>query len=131
VLWRIGNGELDGINPKAVVLLIGTNNISAHNTSDDIVKGIAKIVDEIHAKLPESKLILLGIFPRAQPYEKTVVVVNQNLAKFDDGKKTRYLDIGPSFKLPDDMTKDWVHINSAGYQVWAETMQPLLAEMLK
>jgi lysophospholipase L1-like esterase len=132
VLWRIENGELDGIHPKVVVLMIGTNNIGVyHNAPEDILKGETKIVDEIHAKLPQSKLILLGIFPRATAYMGKVKAVNEELAKLDDGKMTRYLDIGPKFKLPDDMTKDMVHINGAGYQVWAETMQPLLEEMMK
>ncbi len=131
LLWRIENGELDGIAPMVVVLLIGTNNISGHNTAEDILKAERKIVDAIHAKLPHSKLILIGIIPRAQPYQATVEVVNKGLAKLDDGKKTRFLDVGPKFQLPEDMSKDWVHINDKGYEVWAKTMQPLLDELMK
>jgi beta-glucosidase len=131
VLWRIDNGELDGISPKVVVLLIGTNNISAHNTPDEILKGETKIVDEIHGKLPNSRLIIIGVLPRAAAYEGSVKAINTGLAKLDDGNKTRFLDVGLKFQLPDDMTKDWVHINEGGYEVWAATMQPLLDQMMK
>jgi len=130
VLWQIENGELDGISPKVAVLLIGTNNISAHNTPEDILKAECKIVDELHAKLPQSKVLVLGIFPRAMPYQKSVVAVNEGLARLDDGSKTRYLDIGPKL-VPEAFAPDAVHINVKGYQIWADAMQPLLDEMMK
>ena len=130
-LWQIENGELDGIAPRVVVLLIGTNNISMHDSGETIVKGETKIIEEIHAKLPQTKVLVLGIFPRAPNYMKTIAVVNEGLAKLDDGKKTRFLDISPKFHIPEDLTADYVHLNAKGYEVWAETMQPLLEEMMK
>jgi lysophospholipase L1-like esterase len=142
VLWRIDNGELDGISPKVVVLMIGTNNI--RTSKEKILAGVTKVVDEIHAKLPESKLLLLAIFPRgADPADKKVADmrdkitwVNEQLAKLDDGNKTRYLDLGPKFldadgKLPKDIMPDALHPNVKGYQIWADAMQPTLDQMMK
>jgi lysophospholipase L1-like esterase len=138
VLWRIENGELDGIAPKVVVLMIGTNNIGY--AAEDIVKGDKKIVEMIHKKLPDTKLLLLGIFPRGaeatNPARAKIKAVNAELAKLDDGKKTRYLDIGDKFldangNLPKEVMPDALHPNAKGYQIWADAIQPLLDEMMK
>ncbi len=142
VLWRIDNGELDGIHPKVLVLMIGTNNID--DTAAHIAAGDEKIAAEIHDKLPETKLLLLGIFPRgADPADPKIVAirakikaVNADLAHLDDGKRTRYLDIGDKFLAADgaiskDVMKDGLHPTPKGYQIWADAMQPLLDEMLK
>jgi lysophospholipase L1-like esterase len=125
-----------------VVLMIGTNNIG--DTAENIIKGDTKIVAEIHAKLPDTRLLLLGIFPRgADPknpgtasLRAKITEVNASLAKLDDGAKTRYLDIGGKFldadgALPKDIMPDALHPNAKGYQIWADAMQPLLDSMLK
>jgi lysophospholipase L1-like esterase len=142
VLWRIDHGELDGIHPKVVVLMIGTNN--SGDTAPHITRGVEKVIAEVHGKLPESKLLLLAIFPRGfDPADPKVAAlraklkaVNVELAKLDDGKQTRYLDIGDKFLadggvLPKDVMPDSLHPNAKGYQIWADAMQPLLDEMLK
>ena len=142
VLWRIENGELDGIHPKVVVLMIGTNN--SRDTAENILKGDKKIIEEIHRKLPNSKLLILGIFPRgADPKDPNVAAlraklnaVNVELAKLDDGKRTRYLDLGPKFLEPDgtlskEIMPDALHPNEKGYKIWADNMQSLLDEMMK
>jgi lysophospholipase L1-like esterase len=143
VLWRIENGELDGISPKVVVLMIGTNNINS--SADKIIAGDTKIVEEIHAKLPETKLLLLGIFPRGVDPKKSrgvaatrekISTVNAALAKLDDGAKTRYLDIGDKFLTPDgvltpEVMPDGLHPSANGYQIWADAMRPLLEEMMQ
>jgi lysophospholipase L1-like esterase len=142
VLWRIESGELDRIAPKVVVLMIGTNNIGA--PQEKILAGVTKVVAEIHENLPQSRLLLLAVFPRgADPADKGVAsmrdkikFVNEGLAKLDDGDKTRYLDIGPKFldpdgKLPKEIMPDALHPNVKGYQIWADAMQPLLDEMMK
>jgi lysophospholipase L1-like esterase len=142
VLWRIANGELDGISPKVVVLMIGTNNIGY--PADQIAAADTKIVEQIHAKLPDTKLLLLGIFPRGADPTNTgtagmrekIKTVNLALAKLDDGSKTRYLDIGDKFLTPEgalgkDIMPDALHPNAKGYQIWADAMRPLLDEMLK
>lgn len=138
VLWRIENGELEGISPKVVVLMIGTNNIGS--SVEEIVRGDKKIADEIHARLPDARLLLLGIFPRAaradDPARSKIKAVNLELARLDDGAKTRYLDIGAKFldaegNLPRAIMPDFLHPNHAGYQIWADAMGPLLDEMMK
>jgi len=144
VLWRIENGELDGIHPKVVVLMIGTNNI--YRSAEDITKGVKTIVTQIHTKLPESKLLLLGIFPRGaglnlkdgkpDAIRTKLQAVNAELAKLDDGKQTRYLEIWKQFLAEDgslskEIMPDYLHPNEKGYIIWADSMQPLLDEMLK
>jgi lysophospholipase L1-like esterase len=139
VLWRIDNGELDGIKPKVLVLMIGTNNVT-DNPAEQIAAADTKIVQEIHQKLPDTKVLLLAVFPRdAQPSSPKRVklkAVNEALAKLDDAKLTRYLDIGDKFLTPDgELTKeimpDFLHPNAKGYQIWADAMQLLLDEMMK
>jgi lysophospholipase L1-like esterase len=101
-----------------------------HYKPEDILKAECKIVDEIHGRLQQTKVLILGIFPRAMPYQNSVLAVNAGLAKLDDGGKTRYLDIGPKLGK-EAFTPDAVHINAQGYQIWADAMQPTLQEMLR
>ena len=143
VLWRIANGELDNIHPKVVVLMIGTNNY--RYTSDEIYDGVKAVIDQIHAKLPDSKLLLLAISPRGhdpttQPSTETLrdklKSVNERLAKLDDGDKTRFLDIGDKFLdangvLQPEIMADFLHPTPKGYEIWADAMQPTLDEMMK
>jgi lysophospholipase L1-like esterase len=140
VLWRIGHGELDGIKPKVTVLMIGTNN-SQDNSSPEIADAIKVIIENIHTKCPGTKILLLGIFPRQWATDKpatmeTIKKVNDIIASFDDGKTVKYLDIGPKFlgpdgKVPADIMPDFLHLNAKGYQIWAEAMEPTLAQMMK
>ncbi len=106
VLWRIQNGEIDGISPKVVVLMIGTNN-SRDNSADEIADGITTIVKTLREKLPKSKVLLLGVFPHGEtpdnPARAKLAAVNQKIAKLDDGDTVKYLDIGKRF-LNDDGT---------------------------
>lgn len=140
VLWRIENGELDGINPKVMVLMIGTNN-SGDDSADHIAEGVEKIVSEMRAKCPKSKILLLAIFPRNRPTDtpeqlERIHQVNQRIAKLDDGKSVTFLDInhvflGPDGKVPKDIMPDFLHPNEHGYQLWADAMEPTLEKMLK
>lgn len=149
VLWRIENGELDNINPRVVVFLLGTNNSGAY-TAEEIIAANTKIVRKIREKLPDTKVLVLAIFPRGpRHFDKNGVPkddgvtrmaviekVNQGMAKLDDGKNVRFLDIGSSFldpdgKIPEDIMYDQLHLTEKGYQIWADAMQPLLTEMLK
>ncbi len=141
VLWRISNGELDGVKPKVVVLMIGTNNLQPDG-ADGAVKGITKIVSVIREKCPDTKVLLLGILPRGQkaeknPYRKQVAEVNEAIAKLADEKRVFFLDFGSKYLNPDgsmikeNMTPDWLHLTQAGYQVWADAMAPKLAELMK
>src|SRR5262249_38628661 len=90
VLWRIENGELDGIEPKVIVLMIGTNN-SKSDSPDQISAAIEKIVGEMRTKCPKSRILLLAIFPRQRAGDtpeqmETIHKVNERIAKLDDGK---------------------------------------------
>ena len=146
VLWRIQNGELDGITPKVAIVMIGTNN--GHKV-EQVAEGITAIVKTIQEKSPKTRVLLLGIFPRGEKAEvkegeKTVPAkahvriaeINKIIAKLDNGKSIRYLDIGSKFTQPDgSLTKeimpDFLHLSSKGYEIWAEAITPLLNEMLK
>ena len=146
VLWRITNGELDGISPKVAVLMIGTNNSGA-NSAEEIAEGVALIVKTLREKQPHMKVLLLAVFPRAgkreQGAEKVPVAdlhpkigdVNKIIAKLDDGKMVRYLDIGPKFldtdgALAKEIMPDFLHLSEKGYQIWADAITPLLSEMI-
>lgn len=147
VLWRIANGELENIQPRVVVLMIGTNNIGPFGSgysAMEVAKANAEIVSAIHRKLPKTKVLLLGIFPRgADPKDPAtasvrakIASVNAALARLDDGEKTRYLDIGDRFLAPDgtmpkDIMRDGLHPSAKGYQIWADAMKPLLADMMR
>jgi lysophospholipase L1-like esterase len=138
VLWRITNGELEGIHPKVVVLMIGTNNANSDGP-EPIAKAIEKIVNITREKTG-AKVLLLGVFPRERAQDKnnqmeTVRGINERIAKLDDGKNVRYLDISDKFmadgKLDQSLFSDGLHPKENGYQVWADAMQPLLEEMMK
>lgn len=140
VLWRIENGELDGIDPKVIVLMIGTNN-SGSDSPDQISEGVEKIVAVMREKCPKSKILLLAIFPRNRPNDKpdvmdTIHKVNERIARLADGKTVTFLDInhvflGPDGKVPKDIMPDFLHPNEHGYQLWADAMEPTLAKMLQ
>jgi lysophospholipase L1-like esterase len=141
VLWRIMNGELDGIDPKVVILMIGTNNLGQcrDEKSEWTAAGIEKIVETIHQKLPHTKVLLLGVFPRGaknDPFRAKIAEMNKTISKLDDGKSTRFLDIGNAFldangNIPIDVMPDGLHPNAHGYDLWYAAMNPLLTEMLK
>ena len=139
VLWRLENGEVEGIHPKVAVLMIGTNNLGS-NTNDEIVAGVTKIVESLRTKLPSTKVLLLGIFPRGakadDPARGRINAINGRLAGLDDGKTVKYLDIGDKFlaadgSLPKDVMPDALHPNEKGYEIWAEAMAPTLAALMQ
>jgi lysophospholipase L1-like esterase len=145
ILWRLENGELDGINPKVVVLLAGTNNVSnasapadADARTADISRGILAIVRIIQEKAPAATIIVFGIFPRNDNMAFMPVIdkINRSLPAKADGKKIRYLNIND--KLADGngtliggmMNADKLHLTVKAYQVWADALKPILTELL-
>jgi len=143
VLWRIQNGELEGIQPKVVVLMIGTNNIGQKNPEPpaSAVAGIKAIVREIHARSPKTRVLLLGVFPRSErpdhPHRAQIKEINAEIARLDDGGKTvKFLDIGEKFLQPDgtiskEVMPDFLHLTEKGYRIWAEAIRPAVLELMK
>lgn len=139
VLWRIENGELDGIKPKVVVLMIGTNN-SGPDKPEDTAAGVTKIVKTIQAKVPTAKVLLLAIFPRGDkpnPGRAKNMEVNKTISKLADGRNVFFMDIGDKFLEPDGVTltkeimPDLLHLSPKGYQIWADAISPKLAELMR
>lgn len=131
VLWRIQNGELDGIKPKVVMLMIGTNNTGA-NSADQISEGITQIVQTLRSKTPDTKILLLAVFPRSPKAEDKVrskiATINKTIAKLDDGKHVFYRDIGERFLTKDgtltkDIMPDFLHLSEQGYNIWGEAVE--------
>jgi lysophospholipase L1-like esterase len=139
VLWRIQNGELDGIQPKVVMLMIGTNNTS-RNTAEEIAEGVTAIVKEIHKRSPSTKVLLLGIFPRGEKpnnrQRDKIKQVNAIIARLEDrGKTVRYLDLGNKFLEPDGTISrkimyDALHLTEEGYQIWADAVKGPIKELM-
>jgi lysophospholipase L1-like esterase len=139
VLWRIQNGELDGIKPKVVVLMIGTNN-TGNNSAEQIAEGVGAIVKGIHMKSKESKVLLLAVFPRNADAKAAirakVAAINKIIASLDDGgRSVKYMDIGEKFLQPDGaLTKeimyDALHLTTKGYEIWGEAIAPTVRQMM-
>jgi lysophospholipase L1-like esterase len=141
ILWRIRNGELDGVHPKVIVILAGTNNIGnqpgSNEKVDDIIAGFGAIIDTCLEKAPEAKIILTAIFPRNDNLAvlPEIQKVNEGLSKFADRKTVYYLNVNDKLAnadgvLLDGMTIDKLHPTVKGYQVWADGLRPLLTELL-
>ena len=135
VLYRLRNGEIDGISPKLVVLLIGTNN--SGNKPGDTVQGIKAVIAELRQRLPSSKILLLSILPRAEgaPNDNNMAV-NKLLPPLADDETVMHLDMNARFLNADGSLnadlfhRDLVHVSDKGYQVWWETMEPLVSATL-
>lgn len=139
VLWRFEHGQLDGLKPKAAVVMIGTNNSNGHdNTEEEILEGVTAIVNQIRQRLPETKILLFGIFPRGKTFSTQrgkLLQINEALEKLDDGKTIFYMDIGSKLiemdgSIATSMMRDALHPGERGYEIWAEAMEPKLKEWL-
>ncbi|MEO5818067.1 MAG: GDSL-type esterase/lipase family protein [Gemmatimonadaceae bacterium] len=141
MLWRIENGELDGVNPKVIVILAGANNVGKRAGTDadvaNITRGLKALLDLCRSKAPNATIILTGILPRNDNMEVVPEInrINANLARFADGKRVRYVNVNDKLAsadgvLFDGMTMDKLHPTLEGYQVWADALKPLLAEIL-
>lgn len=141
VLWRIDNGNFDGIKPKVVVLMIGTNNTGHRmDPAADTAAGIKEIIARIHAKSADTKVLLLAIFPRGEKPDDKMRVrnseINAIIKGYDDGKKVFFLDIGSKFLTADgtltkEIMPDLLHLSPKGYQIWADSIKDKLAELAK
>jgi beta-glucosidase len=144
VLWRLENGEIENINPKLAVIMIGTNNSGGDYTSEQIADGVKAIVCKLRTKLPNTKVLILAIFPRAQanvegdgkynPQWQINDNANKIIAKVANNKTIFYLDINKKFlnkkgELPRDIMADLLHPGEKGYEVWAKAMEPMIVKL--
>ena len=139
VLWRLDNGNIKGIAPKAAVIMIGTNNTGRNpNTPSEIVDGITEIISKLRKKLPKMKILLLDIFPRGQTFNNqrgNIAQVNQTVRKLHDGEHVHYLAIGHHFleangSLDRKIMPDFLHLSPRGYEIWASSIEGKLKELL-
>ena len=143
MLWRLDHGELDGVDPRVIVLLAGTNNVGTEPRDDrtvaDIARGIKAIVDVCRRKAPQATIILTAIFPRNDNMAvvPTIERINRKLAGFADGRRVRFLTINDRLadaegRLLDGVlnARDKLHPTLAGYQIWADALKPIFRELL-
>lgn len=139
VLWRLQHGAIDGISPKLVVVMIGTNNTGhRQDPADQTAAGVAAILGELDQRVPDAKVLLLAIFPRGEtaedPLRKLNTEINAELAKLADGERVHFLDINERFledgKLPTSTMPDLLHPNAEGYRIWGEAIEPQLAKLM-
>jgi lysophospholipase L1-like esterase len=143
ILWRLENGELDGVDPKVVVILAGTNNIGAQprdeRTAGEIARGVRAIVDVCQKRAPKATIVLTAIFPRndIMGVMPTIDRINQQLATFADGPRVRFLNINDRLadgngRLVDGLLneRDKLHPTLEGYQIWADALKPIFEELL-
>jgi lysophospholipase L1-like esterase len=143
ILWRLENGELDGVNPKIIVLLAGTNNVGSQPRDDEtiaqIARGIKSIVDICQRKAPGATIVLTAIFPRNDNMAvmPTIDRINEKIAALADGTRVRFLNINDRLAdakggLFDGVLneRDKLHPTIKGYQVWADALKPILRELL-
>ena len=139
ILYRLDHGNIDGLKPKALVLMIGTNNSPGDTyTAEQIADGIGAIITKLRTKLPETKILLLAIFPRSERPDATReknAKVSELASKLADGKMVYYMDIGKEFLGPDgvlskEIMPDFLHLTPKGYEIWAKAIEAKLTELL-
>jgi len=143
ILWRLENGELDGVNPKIIVVLAGTNNVGTMPPTaamiEDVTRGIKAILDACRRKAPRAVIVLTAIFPRNDNVAVMPAIdrINANIARFADGKTVRFLNVNDKLadgngRLFDGMMseRDRLHPTVKGYQIWADGLKPIFTERL-
>ena len=143
ILWRLQHGELDGIHPKVIVLLAGTNNVGTDPGDDakaaEIARGLKAIIDLCREKAPSATIVVTAIFPRNDNMAvmPTINRINDQLAKFADGGRVRFLNINSQLadadgRLVDGVMheRDKLHLTLKGYQIWADALKPIFRELL-
>jgi lysophospholipase L1-like esterase len=137
ILWRLENGELEGLSPKVFVILAGTNNLYSTRDAAEVARGIKAIVDTCQRKVPDAKIILTAIFPRNDNRELLPVIddINERIADYADGERIRFLNVNDKLadkngELIEGMMMDGLHPARPGYEVWAAGLKPILAEWL-
>jgi beta-glucosidase len=139
VLWEIENGDLNGLAPKVAVLMVGIDNFGSGDTAQETAEGIAAVVEALQERLPDTKVLVLGILPAelsGNDLMPTITAANQTIAGLANDQSVFFLDMDPAFMNPDGSINSTlyqsvlVHLSAAGYSVWAQTMQPELDLLL-
>jgi beta-glucosidase len=139
LLWRLQNGELDGLKPKVAVVLIGTNNLSS-DTDEDIAAGVKADAYELRRRCPKTRVVVLGILPRGQhasdKYRERIKQINQQLATVQDNRHIFFVDIGQSLLQPDgsispEVMPDFLHPNAQGYKLMFHALKPHIDPLLE
>ena len=139
VLWRLDNGNVDGVSPKLAVLMIGTNNSNGTDSpAEEIGAGIQAIVKKLREKLPQTKVLILAVFPRGEkpsPQREKNAKASEIASQLADNENVYYLDIGPKFVADDgtlskEIMPDFLHLSPKGYEIWAEAIEPKVAELM-
>jgi len=139
VIWRLTQNQMDPNQPKAAVVMIGTNN-TGHQMQDpeEVAAGIEQILALLAEKSPSTRVLLLGIFPRgASPWDPgrlNNIGINQRIRRLADGERVRYLDLSGAFldadgTLAQAVMPDYLHLSADGYRRWAEAMEPALRDL--
>ena len=138
VLYRLENGNLEGLSPKAAVVMIGTNNSNGEdNTAEQIAEGVRAIVQKLRSELPSTKILLVPIFPRGEnvnPQRGKINQANQIIQKLADGENILWVDFGHKFidengRIPRDIMPDYLHLSPKGYEIWADSIKEPLAQI--
>jgi beta-glucosidase len=139
VLWRLDNGNIEGIAPKLAVLMIGTNNSNGtDNTAEEIGEGIQAIVKKLRAKLPQTKVLILAVFPRGEkpnPQREKNAKASEIASKLADDQMVFFQDIGDKFLTADgvltkEIMPDYLHLSPQGYEIWAASIEPNVAKLM-
>jgi lysophospholipase L1-like esterase len=141
ILWRMQNGELDGVNPRVIVIQAGTNNVGNRPGGEskvrDILKGFDALIATCRQKAPTAKIVLTAVFPRNDNMTvlPEIQQINDALAKLADNQTIFFLNVNDKLadsdgKLYDGMTIDRLHLGVKGYQVWADGLNPILTKLL-
>jgi beta-glucosidase len=139
VLWGLQNGEGQGRKPKAVMLMIGTNNNSQGNSAAEIAEGVGAVIYELRKDFPDARIMLLAIFPRgAGPADASRMrndEANKIIARLDDGKHVFFRNINDKFLDAQGrligFRNDTVHPNPQGYEIWANAVGDTLRSWIK
>jgi lysophospholipase L1-like esterase len=136
VLWRLDHGELDGLTPQRVVLMIGANHVlGGTETPETVVEGVRACLQRIRAKTPEARITLMAVLPcrnpASHPDRLKTLRINERLLALAQEAKVDFLDLGPKFlddqgNIPTTLMSDAVHPTLAGYQIWGDALALML-----
>jgi len=133
VLWRLENLPIQEFHPKAIVILIGTNNWDAASTPETIAKGVKAVLTKTRQLFPQAPIVLVSILPNARANDK-MAATNELIKTFADGKSVVWLDLASKFTPEGDnwkgLQKDKLHLSKEGYEMWAAELNPILRNFL-